>query len=230
MEDKPTYLLSLETSTKVCSVAIHGDGQLVGRQSYHLTNSHSELLPEIIRELLINSQLTQEDLAGIALSKGPGSYTGLRIGASVAKSLAFTLNKPLVGIDTLDVMMEQVWPFADTGLYSPMIDARRMEVYCKLWDSEGQVIWDTNPLIVDEHTFDAYKDRKVTLFGNGAEKFKGLFGEHVRILDGFYPDAAFMGILALKAFQAGQFEDIAYFEPDYLKEYRTNLPGSKFQV
>ena len=124
-------ILSLDTSTKVCSVAVHEDGELIGSQSYHLQKSHSSLLPVIVEQLMENVEKKLNELDAVALSAGPGSYTGLRIGTATAKGFAFTLGIPMVAITSLDTMFEQVAPmFSNSSVLIPMIDARRMEVFC----------------------------------------------------------------------------------------------------
>ncbi|WP_421875155.1 tRNA (adenosine(37)-N6)-threonylcarbamoyltransferase complex dimerization subunit type 1 TsaB [Marinoscillum sp.] len=223
-------ILSLDTSTKVCSVAIHKDGDLIGAQSYHLQKSHSSLLPVIIQQLMENVELELSSLDAIALSAGPGSYTGLRIGTATAKGLAYTLEIPLIAISSLDSMYEQVAPnLPDSAVLIPMIDARRMEVFCFAKRVNGQVIWDAKPLIVDESTFDDIEHQTSYFFGNGSDKFKELFPK-VNFIPDIHPSAAHMGQLAHQKFTQQYFEDLAYFEPDYLKEYRTNVPSQKFKV
>lgn len=225
-------ILSLDTSTKVCSVAIHNNGELIGQQSYHLQKSHSNLLPVIIRQLAENCEMELRHLKAIALSAGPGSYTGLRIGTATAKGLAFSLNLPLIAIDSLDTMVEQVRGVVpDEAVLFPMIDARRMEVYTKAVVAGGDVLWETQPLIVEEDSFKEFESSQMFFFGNGADKLKEMFSESsIRFVDDIHPCAAAMGKLAFEKFQNEEFEDLAYFEPDYLKEFRTNVPSQKFKV
>ncbi|MEQ8581629.1 MAG: tRNA (adenosine(37)-N6)-threonylcarbamoyltransferase complex dimerization subunit type 1 TsaB [Marinoscillum sp.] len=226
-------ILSLDTSTKVCSVAIHQEGVLIGHQAYHLQKSHSNLLPGIIQQLAENCEVSLSGLTAIALSAGPGSYTGLRIGTATAKGLAYTLSIPFIALDTLDAMIAQVAPMLKgEGLLCPMIDARRMEVYCKVVSHSGDEIWKTQPLIVDEHSFDDLPQERIYFFGNGSNKLEELFGgnEKCHFIGDIHPSAAHMGEMAWAKFQDSAFEDIAYFEPEYLKEYRTNVPSQKFKV
>lgn len=227
-----SIILSLDSSTKVCSAAIHENGELIGQQVYHLQKSHSNLLPIIIQQLVENCELQMKDLKAIALSAGPGSYTGLRIGTAAAKGLCYSLKLPLIAIDTLDTMIAQIKPYVLPGdLILPMIDARRMEVYIKAVTSEEELLWNTKPLIVDETTFDEFKGRQLWLLGNGAAKLKEFFsGSRYKFISDIHPSAAAMGTLAEDKFENEQFEDIAYFEPDYLKEYRTNVPSQKFKL
>lgn len=222
-------ILSLDTSTKVCSVAIHENGALIGQQSYHLQKSHSSLLPMIIEQLVENCELTLSQLDAIALSAGPGSYTGLRIGTATAKGLTYALSIPLIAVDSLDTMTEQVWPLVpEESLLCPMIDARRMEVYCKLVDRKEEV-WPTAPVIIDDDTFSKVIVNRIYCFGNGSDKLQNVFSDFQFIPD-IHPSAAHMGKLAYEKFVEDKFEDIAYFEPDYLKEYQTNVPSQKFKV
>lgn len=227
-----SIILSLDTSTKVCSVAIHQAGVLIGCQAYHLQKSHSNLLPVTIQQLVENCELSMSDIEAVALSAGPGSYTGLRIGTATAKGLAYSLDIPLIAVDTLDSMIAQVRPFAPQGmLLCPMIDARRMEVYCKVVDSSGKELWPTQPLVVEGNSFDAFKESTLLLFGNGSDKLQGVLeGSSMSFIPDIHPSAAYMGLLAYSRFSADTFEDIAYFEPEYLKEYRTNVPSQKFKV
>lgn len=225
-------ILSLDTSTKVCSLALHKEGQLVGQQSYHLQKSHSNLLPVVIQQLIENCETNLSDLTAIALSAGPGSYTGLRIGTATAKGLCFSLGIPLIALDSLDSMIEQMIPMVShDAFFCPMIDARRMEVYCKVVSREKEHL-PTQPLIVDDDgVFDQFLDQPFYLFGNGSDKLRDIFiSKEFHFISGIHPLAAFMGKLAHEKLLKEDFEDLAYFEPDYLKEYRTNTPSQKFKV
>lgn len=222
------YILSIDTSTKVCSVAIHKAGELIGQQSYHIQKSHSSLLPEIIDQIAVNCELTLQEIGAVAISEGPGSYTGLRIGTATAKGLAFSLGVPLIAINSLDTMCAQVFKMDSTALYCPMIDARRMEVYCKLVTGTGEELWETRALVVDETVFDSLPGRPVVMFGNGSDKLKSIFktDDYVFIND-IHPSATFMGELAAAKYDQGDFVDLAYFEPEYLKEFQTAAPVRK---
>ena len=226
-------ILSIESSTRVCSVAIHDGEELIGSQIYHLEHSHSSLLPEVIKQLLVNCNQQLEDIDAIAVSIGPGSYTGLRIGVSTAKGLAFVSKIPLIGLDTLEVMCEgvQTETLSSETLLCPMIDARRMEVYCLVRNMEQKLLWDTKPLIVESHSFSEFDQTPVLFFGNGAEKCKSVLNSHNHhYLDNQQPDAKNMGRMALHKFENKEFEDLAYLEPNYLKAFRTNKPAAKFKV
>tara|TARA_Y100000310_G_C20695359_1_gene825296 strand:+ start:4276 stop:4905 length:630 start_codon:yes stop_codon:yes gene_type:complete len=209
---------------------VHEDGELIGSQSYHLQKSHSSLLPVIVEQLMENVEKKLNELDAVALSAGPGSYTGLRIGTATAKGFAFTLGIPMVAITSLDTMFEQVAPmFSNSSVLIPMIDARRMEVFCLAKKGDGQLVWEPKPLIVDEDSFSEFVDEDLVFFGNGSDKFKEMF-PHVKFVPDIHPSAAHMGKLAHDKFLKEHFEDLAYYEPDYLKEYRTNVPSQKFKV
>ncbi|MEO1255350.1 MAG: tRNA (adenosine(37)-N6)-threonylcarbamoyltransferase complex dimerization subunit type 1 TsaB [Bacteroidota bacterium] len=218
-------ILSIETSTMVCSVALHQSGELLANQVHQVEKSHSSLLPGIGLEVCKAQGLRFEDLDAVAVSSGPGSYTGLRIGASTAKGITYTLNKKLIAIPSLDVMIEAVrQKFLGEYLLCPMMDARRMEVYTQIVDQDGKILWELQPRVLDENTFSEF-DRTTYIFGDGMPKFREIANqENLVFIDDIFPDAVNMGMLAFKKFNANQFEDVAYFEPNYLKEWRTTTP------
>jgi tRNA threonylcarbamoyladenosine biosynthesis protein TsaB len=220
-------LLSIETSTPVCSVALHQDAEVIAFQSYHQEKSAAALLPMAIKQMMENSQIDLQSLDGIAVSSGPGSYTGLRIGASTAKGMAYGLGKPLLSVSALDAMIVSVrqFPVGDEYL-CPMIDARRMEVYCQLEQSDRK-IWEVQPLVVEADSFADFTDRPLYLFGDGSAKTKAvLFQENIHWIPNVFPSAQAVGILAEAKFNSGVFEDVAYFEPTYLKEFQAK-PAKK---
>ena len=226
-------ILSIDTSTRVCSIAIHQDGEEIGHQVYHLQKSHSSLLPIIVKQLAENVDFQLSNLNAISVSAGPGSYTGLRIGTSAAKGLCFGLGIPLISIDSLDSMFEAVrYSVSEDSLVCPMIDARRMEVFCNLRSIGGELVWESQPLILNENTFEEFSDNQIFLVGDGAEKCYDLYQNHrhIKIIPGVYPNAFAVGKLAEAKFQENKFEDLAYFEPDYLKEYRTITPKDKLKL
>ncbi len=225
-------ILSIETSTKVCSVGLHDRGHLVADQSYHLSKSHSSLLPGIINELLENSSVAKADLNAVAVSAGPGSYTGLRIGVSSAKGLCFGLRIPLISIPTLEILLEKAISVVNGTCYIlPMIDARRMEVYTMITNETGKIIEETHALVLEESTFDHLTGKPVWLVGNGAEKFKSInHRPDIRIEGEWFPDARYMGRIAYRRFRKEEFEDLAYFEPDYLKEFQTKKAKNQLRV
>ncbi|MEL7006044.1 MAG: tRNA (adenosine(37)-N6)-threonylcarbamoyltransferase complex dimerization subunit type 1 TsaB [Bacteroidota bacterium] len=220
-------ILSIDTSTTVCSIALHNDGTLLSNQSFHITQSHSKLLSIAIDSLIEYTGYHPSDLNGIALSKGPGSYTGLRIGTSTAKGLCYALDVPLIAINTLEAMALQVSKFFSEGyLLCPMIDARRMEVYTTLVNHKGNVLKETTPEIIDQDSFkEALEKYKVVFFGNGAAKCASVI-EHpnATFLKEITPDATSVGLLGYEKYNRQEFEDVAYFEPFYLKEFMATKP------
>ena len=231
----PNLILSLETSSPVCSVALHrlSDGSLVGQTELRLEKSHSSHLSVLVSQLLENSQHTLQDVAAVALSDGPGSYTGLRIGAAAAKGLCYALNIPLVAISTLQALARQVaavTPPAEGLLFCPMLDARRMEVYAALYTHDGQEVLAPAPLLLDSDTLaEQLTYHRLLCFGSGAAKFRSLVADNSKasFLTGIEPSAVAVGTLAVEAYRRGEFRDVAYYEPFYLKEVYTTTPKSK---
>lgn len=221
-------ILSLETSTKTCSVSLHQDAVLLALQEVHLEKSHSALLNVMISDLLTYCEVDKKSLSAVAVSMGPGSYTGLRIGVSVAKGLCFALDIPLIAINTLEALAWQVNRFnTQQALLCPMIDARRMEVYCQVQSADGQQLMPTSAVVVDENAFqDFLKRGKLWFFGNGAEKCVEVLGQHEQFvfIPQVKPSAEGVGALAWPRFEQQAFEDLAYFVPFYLKEFRTTKP------
>ena len=217
-------IISIETATKVCSVALHAEDQLVATQTLHVEKSHSESLLCTIEHLLAISPYTKKDLAAVAVSSGPGSYTGLRIGAATAKGLCYALEIPLIAVNTLEAMAHGIQPYnMAQALLCPMLDARRMEVYCLLADSKGHTLIPTHPQVIDQHSFQAWlSDYSILFFGDGAEKCKPLLAHHGHALfiDRIYPKAHHVGTLAFAKFRQAAFEDLAYFTPLYLKPFQ----------
>lgn len=218
-------ILSIETSTMVCSVALHQDGELLSNQTHQVEKSHSSLLPGIGLEICKEVNMTFADLDAVAVSSGPGSYTGLRIGVSTAKGICYTLDKKLISIPSLDVMTEAArGKFLGDHLLCPMMDARRMEVYMQIENQIGDTIWPLKPKILDEYTFAEF-DFPLYLFGDGMPKFREIAKqENLIFIDDIFPDAKNMGRMAEEKYGNEEFEDVAYFEPNYLKEWRTTTP------
>ncbi|TMU54352.1 tRNA (adenosine(37)-N6)-threonylcarbamoyltransferase complex dimerization subunit type 1 TsaB [Flagellimonas algicola] len=214
-------ILNLETATTNCSVSISKGKEILCLKENNAVNySHSEQLHVFIKEALQEASLSFSDLDAIAVSKGPGSYTGLRIGVSAAKGLSFSLDIPLISIPTLQSMALQVKLNAGE-LAIPVLDARRMEVYSAVYDAHGDEVRETRAEVVDGTTFSEYTHfEKVHLVGSGAEKCKEAlqhsnFQFHTKVV----PSAREMTVLAYAKFQAKEFEDVAYFEPYYLKDF-----------
>lgn len=216
-------MLLLETATSNCSVALTENGKIIGFKEVNERNIHASHITLFIEELMINAGKNYSDLDAIAVSKGPGSYTGLRIGVSTAKGLCYALDIPLIGIDTLEAMasgLQSRIDIADSDLLIPMIDARRMEVYTGIFQKDLKVIEPICAKIVDVDSFEQYKNNKLLLFGDGAGKFKELFSEqsNIRIID-FENSARDLNVLACRKLLNKETEDVAYFEPFYLKEF-----------
>ncbi len=220
-------ILSLETSTSACSVALHDSGQLIGSQFYDIEKSHSSLLPGIIGQLLANTGVSKDELIAVAVSNGPGSYTGLRIGMSTAKGLCMSLHLPLIGINTLDILIEQVKDFSRYDFIMPIIDARRMEVYTKVVSSKKEVVMDMHSLIFDNDSLNQYGQQALVMIGNAVSKAQVLYGEPNISFIGCSPQAADMGQLAYEYFKLEQFADLAYFEPEYIKPFQTKPSKNK---
>ncbi len=225
-------LLFLETATQVCSVALAEKGKLLSLKESTTFNSHSSLLVSFIQDTLNESKLNLQDLDAIVISKGPGSYTGLRIGVSSAKGLCYSLDIPLISVNTLQSIAAGMSAEIkdEKAIYCPMIDARRMEVYTALFDGNNKEIEATSAKIIDEHSFeDLLKERVVYFGGDGAEKCKTDLAHHqnAKFLDDFRISAKDMIKLAFEKYQAKKFEDVAYFEPYYLKDFIAGMPKVK---
>ncbi len=214
------YILNIETATTNCSVSLSKEGEiLVLKEDNSLTYSHAESLHVFIDAVMKSAQIDLSQLAAIAVSKGPGSYTGLRIGVSAAKGLCYALNVPLVSVDTLESLTLQIE--SEEGVIVPMLDARRMEVYSSIYDFKYHKIRATEAEILDESSFQTYLEKgKVYFIGNGVEKAKTLITHPNAIfVEGKLPSAKEMGTLAHLKYKKNDIEDVAYFEPYYLKEF-----------
>ena len=218
-----TYILNLETATKNCSVSISQDGKtILCKEMAEAGYSHAEKLHVFIEESLKESKLSFNDLSAIAVSQGPGSYTGLRIGVLSAKGLCFALNLPLISVDTLQVLASQL--SIPEGVIIPMIDARRMEVYSAIFTSKFDKIREVQAEILTENSFEGISET-IHFVGDCAEKAKTVltnanFIFHEEII---YPSANEMGVLSYQKFQQNEFEDVAYFEPYYLKDFMVTV-------
>lgn len=222
-------VLSLDTSTRVCSVALHQNGALLGCYELLTEKTHSSLLTTLIQDLVTHAGFSLGDLDQVAVAKGPGSYTGLRIGVSTAKGLCFSLDKPLVSVHTLEAMAAQLTPFYPSDhLLCPMIDARRMEVYCAFYQS-GELRRETAAVIIDENSFsDLLDTHRIVFFGDGAAKCRETLGKHPNAIfppTEVHPSARTVGQLV--AAGKGATEDLASFEPFYLKEFIGTTPKNR---
>ena len=218
-----SLILSIDTATPAGSVALHNDGELIGLHQYHIEKSHSTLLHVTIEQLLENCSIDKSDISAIAVSGGPGSYTGLRIGVSSAKGLCFGLDVPLIAVNTLEAMARQISnTMVSEALLCPMIDARRQEVYCLIADRRASVLKETEAVVVDENSFEnELSQGQVIFFGDGAEKCKSILTHsNALFIDSIIPSAKEIGELAYEKFEQESFENLAYYEPFYLKEFR----------
>ena len=251
-----SIILSIETSTKACSAAIHQDGNLLSVSELYNEKSSSGMLTTLIKHVVKTASLTLQEVDAIAVAKGPGSYTGLRIGVSTAKGLCFTLEKPLIAINTLEAMAYQLsaerhspgrhsagrhsagrhsagrhsavnYKLGDSPLsilLCPMLDARRMEVYCAVFNADTiEVLEPTQAKIIDETSFsDLLENHKIIFYGDGAEKCRSTLEGNLNAVflnQIIFPSAKSIGALANRAFEQQQFESVADFEPYYLKEF-----------
>lgn len=253
-----SLILALETATPVCSVALSRNGEILSLRESSMPNAHSSMLTLLIEELFLEAGLSYSDLDAVAVSMGPGSYTGLRIGVASAKGLCYALDKPLIAVPTLEAMAvgmrEQGRGSRDEGresqienrnrskaelggakskidnLFCPMIDARRMEVYCAVYDTNVKEIQATDAVVVNEDSFRQLLEEHVILFaGTGADKCKTLFlhNPNTLFLENFHASASYMIPLAEKRYHESQFENLAYFEPYYLKDFVAGKPRVK---
>jgi tRNA threonylcarbamoyladenosine biosynthesis protein TsaB len=219
-----TYILSVDTSTSICSVALHQDGKLIAHTETFLERSHSRNIAHMVDHILAICEIAPQALDAYAVSAGPGSYTGMRIGTSTVKGYCFALDKPLTSVSSLYSLAAKLESKQSGLVYAPMIDARRMEVYTALFDAELNEITKEQALILDENSFQEQLARGNVLFGgDGCAKFQTICSNE----NGFfaldtYPSAEFMGKKAFESFKNQKFEDIAYFEPNYIKEFHTN--------
>lgn len=226
-----SLILSLETASTVCSVALHDDGIIKASSHLFISQSASSQLAVMVDELLKRCDLKPNQLNAVAVSEGPGSYTGLRIGVASAKGLCYALDIPLIAVNTLESMVQKIaTQFSDEIILCPMLDARRMEVYCLLANNKGDVLEPTQAKVMDETSFEEVLSKnKVVFFGNGAAKCKEVItNANAIFLSDIVPSAEQIGELAFKKFQTQQFEDLANFEPFYLKDFLIKKPKSAF--
>lgn len=213
----------------MCSVALHEEGRLKSYAFNNISGTASAQLAVMIHDVLMEGRIEARELTAVAVSSGPGSYTGLRIGVATAKGLCFALGIPLIALHTLLIMTHSILhEVAETAVLCPMIDARRMEVYCMLTNSRLQILEPIQAVVVEEHNFDRWLDSGVVYFyGNGSEKCVNLIKHpNARFLPGVVPTAKDMGELALSKLNTGKFEDTFEFEPFYLKDFIAKKPKS----
>lgn len=223
-------ILNIDTATGVCSVALAREGRVVAMRENDEGLNHSTLLGVYVDEVLRQAGVTMAGVDAVAVSAGPGSYTGLRIGVSLAKGLCYGAGKPLIAVGTLESMADVVADRTrEDALYCPMIDARRMEVYAAVYDREGREVMGVRPVVLDEGAFTEELSRgPVYFFGDGSGKAREVLTHpNARFLSGVTTSAVNLMRLAERKFAAGEFEDVAYFEPFYLKEFVATVPKKK---
>tara|TARA_B100000768_G_scaffold79674_1_gene75796 strand:+ start:4898 stop:5566 length:669 start_codon:yes stop_codon:yes gene_type:complete len=221
-----SYILNIESSTTNCSISLCFDGKVISiREKNNEKYSHSTKLHTFIKHVLNESNVSLQELSAIAVSKGPGSYTGLRIGVAAAKGLCYALDIPLISIPTLLVLAKQI-KFKKEGLIIPVLDARRNEVYSGVYDTSYNKMRKVMPEIINEDSFgELASNNKLYFIGNGQEKCNRLIKNNPNLIFSSYstfPSANEMASLSFEQFNDSKFEDIAYFEPDYLKNF---IPG-----
>ena len=217
-----TYILNIETATKNCSVSLSENGETIAFKELATESfSHAEKLHVFIADVLKEVNLNFKDLNAIAVSQGPGSYTGLRIGVSSVKGLCYALNLPMISIDTLALLANQI--SIEEGIVVPMIDARRLEVYAAFYDTNGNQIREIKAEVIDENTYSEISE-KMHLVGDGALKLKSILTNDKFIFhdDVVFPSAKEMSKIAFDKYKKSDFVDVAYFEPFYLKDFVLN--------
>jgi len=226
-------ILCLETSTTICSVALCDKDQVITARENHIDKSHASSLTVFIDEVLKETNIRTADLEAVAVSKGPGSYTGLRIGVSTAKAISFASSVPLIGIDTTISMfhgftasVRDEYSFDPDDLFCPVLDARRTEIYYSIINSTGTTVKSTRAEIIMEDSFNDLPEKaRIFIFGNGANKCREILKRrNVFFFDDFRLSASFMRVPAYEALKNNRFEDVAYFEPFYLKDFISSKP------
>lgn len=224
-------ILNIDTSTSVCSVVLAKDGKVIALKENNEGLNHSVLLGTYIDEIFKDTLIAPHQVDAIAISMGPGSYTGLRIGVSMAKGLCFGTGKPLIAVPTLQSLALSVSSRLqeEDAWYCPMIDARRMEVYTAFFDYHNHTLIDTKAEIIDEHSFtDLLSAHKIYFFGNGSDKIKStLTAPNACYIENVETSAIHMTGISEQRFTNRMFEDVAYFEPLYLKDFIATIPRKK---
>ncbi len=230
-------ILCLETATPSCSVALVHNGEVLACEEDPKGQNHSEKITLFIDSVMKKAGISYDQLDAVAVSMGPGSYTGLRIGVSTAKGICYAVSKPLIAVETLEAMAYggKVVISSERSerrnlLLIPAIDARRMEVYAAIFDENVNKIKDTEAVIIDGNSFaDLKKDHHIYLFGDGADKCAEIFAndDKITVIKDFYCSAKYMNTIAQQKFNNSEFVDVAYFEPFYLKDFVPGTPTVK---
>lgn len=233
-----SLILCIETGTDICSVGLARDGELISLRESDQGRDHARMVGVFVDELLTQTGIAPEELDAVAVGKGPGSYTGLRIGVSFAKGLCYGLQKPLVAIGSLDALTEVAREDYEAGILSvdgweearlfPMVDARRMEVYTQVFDANGTPLSEVTAEIVTQESFSTWRDgrQSFVIFGNGAAKCAEALPDATLVY--VTPSARGLARLAQEALDAGRTEDLAYFQPFYLKDFVITQSQKKF--
>ena len=220
-------ILCLETATPSCSVALVHNGEVLACEEDPKGQNHSEKITLFIDSVMKKTGISYNQLDAVAVSMGPGSYTGLRIGVSTAKGICYAVSKPLIAVETLHAM---AYGGKYNGILIPMIDARRMEVYAAIFDENCNKIKDTEAVIIDGNSFsDLKKDHHLYMFGDGADKCSEIFenDDKITVTKDFYCSARYMNVIAQRKLDNRDFVDVAYFEPFYLKDFVPGTPTVK---
>lgn len=221
-------ILNIESATGVCSVCISKGTEIVVYQEASETYQHAKVLTNLIDNCLKNSGYKLEEMDAVAVSSGPGSYTSLRVGLSTAKGICYALGLPLISVSTLHTlaMAAKKEVKDETVFYCPMIDARRMEVYCEVFDKEGKSLTEAAAKIIDEHSFSRFFEEKNTIVfcGNGAEKCRSVLARSTAVFLPLECSARYLPELSISRYMNRKFEDIAYFTPLYLKPPNITIP------
>jgi|TARA_B100000902_G_scaffold324837_1_gene319193 tRNA threonylcarbamoyladenosine biosynthesis protein TsaB len=215
-------ILCIDTTSEFCSISLFENDTLIENSNSKIERSHSKLIIKLIDEIFKNNKLKAKELDAFSISKGPGSYTGLRIGLSSVKGFCYALDKPLIAVNTLKVLAKSALEYIDDkdSILCPMIDARRMEVYTKIFNYQLNELSKDQALILEKDSFKNYKENNVYFFGDGSNKFKEIINKKNFIfLDNINPDSKFMGQLSYDKFINKSFEDLSSFEPNYIKDF-----------
>lgn len=224
-------LLSIETSTHSFSCALHLEGKRIAFGDSTESQTTASMLAVMIEKLFRDAQIKKDQLKGVVVASGPGSYTGLRIGVATAKGVCYALNIPLISVNTLYLLANQVNNKLDkneSALLCPMLDARRMEVYCMLLNTNLDIIEPTQAKVVDENSFvELLQQQSIYFFGEGSDKFKEVSkNSNAKFISDIRPSAAAMGEIGYRKFVKTDFEDLEHFEPFYLKDFLIKKPNS----
>ncbi len=225
-------ILNIETSTEICSVSVFEVGKCVAYRESAPDRSHSKILGYFIKDIFEELNIKPGYLSAVAISSGPGSYTGLRIGVSMAKGIAYGAGIPLIAVNTLQVMgyaaLQNYAEKRDDYLIIPMIDARRSEVYCAVFNQNLTKVSNTQAIILERNTFENYASKKLLICGNGAEKTKEILSlKNINYIEDIYPSAKYMGFFSEKSYNKKEFADVIWFEPFYLKNFVATTPKNK---